>query len=114
MPNPTEGGYSVYNRDGDSENTTRDELWLLHRERIRTGMKAIDIKWKVQGADYQTVINALAPAQIVVTFFDPNDATYYTQEDMYAGDKTASLVSYLDENTPENAIWELSTTLTCY
>lgn len=114
LPNPVVGGYTVYNRDGDSENTTRKEDWKLQRDRVRANMYAIDVKWQVQGADYQTVINALAPAKISVNFFNPNDATYYTVDDYYAGDRTATLLDYQDENAPETALWELSTTLTIY
>lgn len=114
LPNPIVGGYKVYNRDIDSENTTRTETARLQRDRIRTKMYAIDVTWNVKGADYQKVINALAPAKIVVNFYNPNDGAYYTQTDMYAGDRAATLLDYQSETDPSKGLWELSTTLTIY
>lgn len=112
LPNPTE--YVVYMRDGDSENTKRDETWYMHRERVRSNMYAIDATWEVSGASYKALVEALDPAKISLTFFNPKSATYITVSDFYRGDVTCTLLQYLDETSPEKSQWQISTTFTNY
>ncbi|MEI6580205.1 MAG: hypothetical protein WCN92_12210 [Eubacteriales bacterium] len=111
MPNPTK--YTVKRADLDSENTTRDELGNLHRERVRAGAYVIDVAWQVTKAAFKTVVDALAPVSFSATFFDPNSASTATAT-MYAGDRTGDLLQYTDEAHPENSMWELSATLVQY
>lgn len=113
MPSPAAGGYKVSIADLDSENSSRNEAGELSRERIRSGVYKIEITWWVSAADYAVVIAALAPEKISVTFFDPNTGAYQTR-DMYTGDRSGSLRTYIDGANPEASQWELTANLTEY
>lgn len=111
LPNPS--SYSVTRRDGDSENTTRDEAWILRRDRVRAGMYQIEATWQGKLADINAIASALSPDEFSVTFLDPTTGGVGTAT-MYAGDRKANLKSYTDETKPNNSIWELSVSLIEY
>jgi len=112
LPNPA--SYSVMLSDLDSENTTRTETGKLIRTRIRGGLYKIDVSWSgISKAQLKTITDALAPAQISVTFFNPTQSSDTTTM-MYAGDKTGALSRHLDESKPDNSRWDLSVSLVEY
>lgn len=108
---PLPSDYKVTRADIDSDSTHRTEAGYLKRDRVRSGVYNVDVSWRVSGAQYKTITDALSPASFSVTFFDPNSATTKTCT-MYASDRTGQLVNYL--GTGKTAMWDLSVTLVEY
>lgn len=110
LPSPVE--YSVSLQDIDSENTRRTETGVLQRDRVRAGVYKIQVKWRVTKAQLKTITDALKPAKFSVTFFDPTTSTTPTRY-MYCDDRNADLI-YYKEGSPDESLWELSTSLIEY
>jgi hypothetical protein len=111
LPNPSVGGYTVTRRDLDSENTTRNTKGILMRDRIRAGVYEINCAWDILTPSQKNVIeNAIYPAKLQVSFFDSTSGTTVTRS-MYASDRTAQLVRYLDESKPQQALWSYAFSL---
>lgn len=89
LPTPT--SYRVQMADLDTENTTRDETGVLHRDRIRYGVYKIIAQWRLTTTQLSSLISLLQNASFSVTFFDPNTLTYQTKT-MYAGDRESEIV----------------------
>lgn len=88
---PTPVSYRVQMADLDTENTTRDEAGVLHRERIRSGVYKIIASWRLTTAQLSNMVNLLSPASFTVTFFDPNTMSYKTKQ-MYVGDRESEVI----------------------
>ncbi|MPW25943.1 hypothetical protein GC105_09085 [Alkalibaculum sp. M08DMB] len=110
LPNPSE--YSVVLQDIDSENTKRSETARLSRERLRAGVYKIEIGWiGLTRAQLKLITDALKPAKVSVQFFDPTSASNPTAQ-MYAGDRTGKLNTYLQEGA--QSYWDINFSLTEY
>jgi len=112
-PMPTPYKYRVLRSDVDSENTTRNAAGFLVRERLRSGVYKLEVVWRVKMPQLTTLTDALNPAKFSVTFFDPTTGTTVTRN-MYAGDASSDLLSYIDEDNPDNSFWELACNLIEY
>lgn len=110
LPAPVE--YSVSLQDIDSENTRRTETGMLQRDRVRSGVYKIQIKWRVTRTQLKIITDALKPAKFSATFFDPTTSTTPTRY-MYCGDRNADLI-YYKEGFPDDSLWEISTSLIEY
>ena len=111
LPAPVE--YTVSLQDIDSENTRRTEAGILTRDRVRGGVYKIQATWKVTKTQLKMITDAVTPAKLSVTFFDPTTSTNPTR-DMYCGDRAGKLVLLKDPNNPSSSLWELSTSLIEY
>ncbi len=111
MLNPT--AYAVTRSDGDSENTTRDEQWILHRDRVREGIYRIEITWQARLVQINAIASALSPDRFNVIFLDPTTGGT-GQAEMYAGDRRANLLVHTDDDAPDESLWELSVSLIEY
>lgn len=109
MPNPT--SYQVGVKDLDSESSVRSESGLLHRDRIRAGVRTIEVGWTVKTEDISKILKASAKESVTVKFFDPEDNAIRTSE-MYAGDRVPVLKVLTDNSGATSAWWDLSFTLT--
>ena len=89
LPTPT--SYRVQMADLDTENTTRDEAGVLHRERIRQGVYKLYVTWRLRSSALADLISLIAPSSFTVTFFDTNTMSYQTRI-MYAGDRESEVV----------------------
>lgn len=89
LPSPRE--YKVQRADLDTENTTRDEAGVLHRDRIRTGVYKIFVTWRLTSTQLSNVISRIEASSFSVTFFDPCTAQTVTRT-MYSGDRSADMV----------------------
>ena len=113
LPAPKDGGYDVSLQDIDSENTRRTESGVLNRDRVRAGIYKIEVTWRVKKPQLKIITDALKPAKLSVVFFDPTTATSPTRQ-MYCGDRTGKLLSMNDPDSPNESLWELSTSLIEY
>lgn len=89
LPTPT--SYRVEMADLDTEDTTRDEAGMLHRDRIRSGVYKLYLTWRLRSNTLQTIIPLITPVTFTVTFFDTNTMTYQTRT-MYAGDRESEVI----------------------
>jgi hypothetical protein len=104
MPNPTE--YEVTLQDLDSENTTRSESGVLTRTRIRAGVYAIKLTWRVSKTELKTITDAIAAASFTLVFFDPTTAAYPSIT-AYVGNRSAKMLAY-ETGSESTSWWELS------
>ncbi|MGN0620561.1 MAG: DUF6711 family protein [Porcipelethomonas sp.] len=111
LPNPR--SYSVQRSDLDSENTSRSESGILNRERIRFGVRKIQVSWIKAHSEIQAIVDALSPDRFNVTFYDPyNPDGYYSSAQMYAGDITTTMTLIKDDMG--KSLWETSCSLVQY
>lgn len=89
LPTPTT--YRVQMADLDTENTTRDETGVLHRDRIRAGVYKIIVSWRLRSSQLASIISLIQSSSFTVTFFDTNTMSYQTKT-MYAGDRESEVI----------------------
>lgn len=108
LPEPS--SLRIPNFDLDSENTGRNELGILQRDRIRQGIFKIELEWKmINSSELATIKAATQPASFQVTF--PSETGYVTKT-MYAGDRNVEMAVY---HSDYNKIkWNISFNLTEY
>lgn len=112
LPNPA--SYSVQLSDLDSENTTRTSTGRLKRSRVRAGVYKIDVGWQnITKTQLKTITDAISPAKITVTFFNPTKSSNTTTS-MYVGDRTGTLSAAINEKKPNDSRWNLSFNLVEY
>ena len=102
LPAPLAGGYTVSRRDLDSQNTTRSEAGYMFRDRVREGMYKIEANWEMTMEELAMVCELISPAIFNIKFFDITSCQYVTTQ-MYVGDRTATVIDYIDENNVEIA-----------
>ena len=105
MPKPT--SYQVGVQDLDSAETVRSESGILHRDRIRAGVRKISVSWTVKAADISKILKAVQNESCTVKFFDPQENSVKTAT-MYAGDRVPTLSVQTNENDTDNTWWDLS------
>lgn len=105
MPKPT--SYQVGVQDLDSAETVRSESGILHRDRIRAGVRKISVSWTVKAADISKILKAVQNESCTVKFFDPQENSIKTAT-MYAGDRVPTLSVQTNENDTNNTWWDLS------
>lgn len=89
FPAPCE--YQVDYEDIDSENTTRDQLAYTHRDRLRTEVKKIHVRWKLSPAQLEDVASHLRPKGFSLTYLDLTDGDVATSN-FYCSRKSAKLI----------------------
>ncbi len=111
LPTPTY--YSVTSKDIMSSDSGRyDETGVVHRNRIRRGVKTCNVKWKIAGTQLGALDTALGGEVLSVSMLDPASAGY-TECDMYAESISADF--YQQQNGSEMASWwEISCRLVEY
>lgn len=85
VPLPTPVASPITEYDIDTENSGRSESGRMHRERVRTNVLAVELRWvHLTPADAVLIRNALAPASFQVALRMPGGMTL---REMYAGDR---------------------------
>lgn len=105
MPKPTT--YQVNVQDLDSAESVRSESGVLHRDRIRAGVRKIELGWIVRTAESSKILKAVSGKSFTVKFFDPQQNSVMTAT-MYAGDKTVSLKNLIGDTGAATTLWEIS------
>lgn len=70
---PTPKAFTPVYADFDSENSTRNEVGYLTRERIRAGQVSPKFSWRIKTADLNKLLNMIENEHLSVTYFDPKE-----------------------------------------
>ena len=110
---PTPCYYSVTAKDITGSDSGRyDETGLVHRNRVRSGVRTCEIKWRLPGSSSGARNAALSGELLAVTLLDPSTAGY-VQCDMYAESVKSDF--YQQQNADETeSWWEISCRLVEY
>lgn len=111
LPSPTK--YRPLLSDLDSSDTSRSESGILFRNRVRSGVRKVELSWTLRSAQTAALLSLVEPAQFTARFFDPADNAYHTAT-MYAGDKSVELRMLQDLQDPAEALWDVSFNLIEY
>ncbi len=111
LPTPTY--YRVGTADIDSSDSSRsDETGVMHRKRVRAGVKTCEVKWTLNGSQADALHVSLAEPVLSVSLLDPAACGYYSCE-MYA--KELKSVFYQQQNgSTSGSYWEISCRLVEY
>lgn len=108
MPDPSV--YRVGRQDLDSENSGRNELGVLVRDRLRQGIMRVDFEWwAVNNTKSTTLLNAVKPSKVTVELLV--EGVYVTKE-MYVSDRSSELIRYM--NDTGKMAWNVSFSLVEY
>lgn len=109
MPAPS--SYKIQRFDLDSQDTNRNELGILQRDRVRQGIYKIEVEFKGKtSSEMYTIEPAIEPAKIQVTFPTPKG---YITRTMYVGDRQGPEMVKHDSNT-DKIRWDMSFNLVEY
>ena len=110
---PVPSYYSVDNDDIDSTDSRRsDETGLMHRRRIRQGVRTCEVKWILDGNEAKGLHIDLSEPLLKVSMLDPASAGY-VECNMYA--KNLKSIFYQQQNSQAGkSYWELSCKLVEY
>lgn len=109
LPNPST--LSITMSDLDSPDTTRNELGVLQRDRIREGVYKIELSFNVKkGNEIQIIESAIKKPKLNVTF---PDTTGRITRQMYVGDRKKDIVLY-NNGVVDKTRWNLSFNLVEY
>ena len=96
---PSPSVYKLPRFDMDSSDTTRNELGILQRDRIRQGIYKIELEWRVITSSQLHLIEmAIEPARVEVKFLTP---TGYKTKTMYVGDRFSEMVLLANRKTDD-------------
>lgn len=108
---PSPSTLKVSMQDLDSPDTTRNEVGVLQRDRVRGGVYKIELSFNVKrGSDIQIVESAIQNASLEVTF---PDTTGRITKTMYAGDRSKEVILY-NNGVVDETRWSLSFNLIEY
>ncbi len=107
---PAPSKFKPPNMDLDSEDSKRNELGVMQRDRIRADVFKLELEWKaITSSQLATIKAAIHPARFEATFV--TEVGYVTKT-MYVSDRNIEMVKY-DEDY--NKIrWDLSCSFTEY
>ena len=89
---PRVSNYKLPRFDLDSQDTNRNELGILQRDRIRQGIYKIELEWMgITSSQLHLIDSAIEPVELNVTFPAPTGRKTKT---MYAGDRNVEIVKY--------------------
>lgn len=106
LPAPTI--FKPSNSDMDSQDTGRNELGVMQRDRIRQGIYKLELTWeKISSSQLHLIKMAIQPASIKVTFASEKGPI---TKAMYAGDRNINMVAYNEDYN--KILWDISFNLT--
>lgn len=107
---PSPSTFKMPKSDLDSEDTGRNELGILQRDRIRQGVFKLELEWKgITSSQLHLIESAIEPASLRVTFPTPIGMQTKT---MYVGDRNIEMVKYSDDF--DKIRWDISFNLIEY
>ena len=108
---PSPSVYRLPRFDMDSSDTTRNELGVLQRDRIRQGIYKIELEWKaITSPQLHLIEMAIEPARVQVKFLT---ATGYKTKTMYVGDRFLEMALFCNRKT-DDIRWNISFNLIEY
>ncbi len=108
---PSPSVYKLPRFDMDSSDTTRNELGVLQRDRIRQGIYKIELEWRaITSPQLHLIETAIEPARLQVKFLTP---TGYKTKTMYVGDRSLEMVLFGNRET-DDIRWNISFNLIEY
>lgn len=107
---PVPSAFAPMYKDYDSENSGRSETMTMTRDVIRTDVRSMTYTWRVQTPDLRTIINAIKPVSVELTFFDINQPaeTRYSTATCYANPTRQPTLIKWDPYDPERSWWEIT------
>lgn len=109
LPHPST--LQILKSDLDSPDTTRNELGMLQRDRIRQGVYKIELEFRNKtGSEIATIESVIQGAKLTVKFPDTNGLI---TKEMYVGDRTKEVVLYNNGVVSETR-WTLNFNLVEY
>ncbi len=110
---PVPSYYSVDNDDIDSSDSRRaDETGLMHRRRIRQGVRTCEVKWILDGDSAKGLQVDLSDPLLAVSMLDPATAGY-SECNMYARNLRSAFYQQQNEQVGKS-YWEISCKLVEY
>lgn len=107
---PSPSVYRVGRQDLDSEDSGRNELGFLTRDRLREGVLKLDLEyWAIDNSDAVLILNALTSTEINVQFLLEG---YTTSKTMYVSDRNSELVRFM--NRKDKMAWNINFSLIEY
>lgn len=92
---PAPSKYKPPNFDLDSEDSNRNELGIMQRDRIRDEIFKLELEWKgITSSQLATIKAAVKPAEFQATFITEVGPITKT---MYAGDRNIDMAKYNDD-----------------
>ena len=89
---PPPSTYSVTRSDIDSSDTTRNEVGVLQRDRVRQGVYKLELEFNVKkGHEIALIESVISGASMNVRF---PDTTGFITKKMYVGDRQKDVVLY--------------------
>lgn len=107
LPAPVSDGYTITLSDIDSSNTGRSESGVMFRDRMRAGVYKLEVTWEMPLKELTEVLSIISPAKFRMKFFDITTGSFVTR-DMYVGDRSGSILNYLDEGDTDSAMCQLT------
>lgn len=109
IPHPS--SLKVSMQDLDSPDTTRNEVGVLQRDRVRSNVYKIELAFTtIKGSDVQLIESSILNSKLTVTF--PDTSGRITRQ-MYVGDRSKEVVLYNDGD-PNRMRWNLNFNLIEY
>jgi len=107
LPDPT--SYKIPNFDLDSDDSHRNELGVLQRDRIRNEIYKAELEFKVNSSDLALIKSAISPTKVNVRLISE---TGPITKVMYAGDRNIEMIKY--DSDYNKIIWSISFNLIEY
>lgn len=87
MPTPAHKGFVLTSADADGPSTTRNARGYLTRDRVRSGIRKIEVTYPFPTAEQcKLVLDAISPEFFRVTYLDPQYGV--VTKEMYTGDRS--------------------------
>ena len=109
MPQPSQYSFPMSDVTGDD---SYNEDGTLFRDRIRQGVCSIDVAWTANAQQAATLLSAIIPDTVEVTYFDPSVNGYRTAQ-MCVSDRSCELALFDGDDSDAN-LWSISFSLTQY
>lgn len=110
---PVPSFYSVDNNDIDSTDSARsDETGLMHRRRVRKGVRTCEVKWILDGESAEGLHTDLSEPLLSVSMLDPATCGYVDCS-MYAKNLRSTFYQQ-QSGLPRKSWWEISCKLIEY
>lgn len=107
---PPPSVYRLPQYDLDSEDSGRNELGVLQRDRLRQGIFRVELEWwGINNSQLQLILSAIKPSKLTVRIL--SHAGYQTKQ-MYAGDRNIEMVRYMGKTS--KMAWNISFNLVEY
>ena len=107
---PSPSTYKVGRQDLDSEDSGRNELGVLTRDRLRQGIFTVALEyWAIDNYKATLILNALTASSFNVTFWVEG---HKVTRKMYVGDRNSEMVRFMGRE--DKMAWNINFNLVEY